>query len=91
VVVDTAVLEMAVVVGSIAAVAGSTLVVVLAFAAIAVKVASVVDTGVVVVRMVATVELNPKMYVVVAVDSFGLVAVALCLSPSCNVTHYTLN
>ena len=48
-------------------------------AAIAVaEIASVVDIGVEVVRIVATAEMTPRMYVVaiVAVDILGLVAVA---------------
>jgi len=58
-------------------------------AAIAVvEVASVVDTEVEVVRTVATVELTPRMYAVVAivaVDSLGLVVVASFIPPV-NVT-----
>ncbi len=49
-------------------------------AAIAVaEIASVVDIGVEVVRIVATAEMTPRMYVVaiVAVDILGLVVVAL--------------
>ena len=51
-------------------------------AAIAVaEVASVVDTGVEVVRFVATVEMTPRRYIVaiVAVDCLGLVEVATCI------------
>jgi hypothetical protein len=57
------------------------------------EVASVVDIGVEVVRIVATVELTPRMYLVVAivvVEIPGLVAVASCTLPV-NVTPYTLN
>ena len=55
------------------------------------EVASVVDIGVEVVRIVATVELNPRKYLVVAivaVDIPGLVVVASFILPI-NVTPYT--
>ena len=61
-------------------------------AAIAEK-ASVVDIGVEVVRIVATAEMTPRMYFVVAivaVDIPGLVVVALNIPPI-NVTPYTFN
>ncbi len=54
-------------------------------AAIAVaEMASAVDIGVEVVRIVATAEMTPRMYVVaiVAVDILGLVAVALSIPPT---------
>ena len=57
------------------------------------EMASVVDTGVKVVRIVAIAELTPRMYFVVAivdVDIPGLVVVALNIPPI-NVTPYTFN
>jgi hypothetical protein len=57
------------------------------------EVASVVDIEVEVVRIVATLEMTPRMYVVVAtvaVDIPGLVVVALNIPPI-NVTPYTFN
>ena len=57
------------------------------------EMASAVDIGVEVVRIVATVELIPRMYVVVAivvVDIPGLAVVALNVPPI-NLTPYTFN
>ena len=56
------------------------------------EVASVVDIGLEVVRIVATVELTPRMYAVVAivaVDSLGLVVVASCITLT--TLHTTLS
>jgi len=61
-----------------------------------VEVASVVDTGVEVVRLVATAEMIPRRYLAVAIVAvaglvdMGLVVVALCIPPY-NVTQYTFN
>jgi hypothetical protein len=57
------------------------------------EMASVVDIGVEVVRIVATAELTPRMYFVVAIDAvdiLGSVVVAMFILPI-NMSPYTFN